>query len=95
MTFTLIFGDFYLKTLNKMKEGRYVIVKAIPLGRGKEIKVGSELVRTHNCYYLDGYLLDKDFQKDFETLLMSEIKRGWNYLRPNNLIIGKSLIGNL
>lgn len=78
-----------------MKDGRYVVVKAIPLGRGKEIKVGAELVRTHGGYYLDGYLLDKDFQKDFETLLSSEIKRGWNYLRPNNLITGKSLIGNL
>ena len=76
-----------------MKDGKYIVVKPIPLGHGDSIKVNTDIDRIHGNFYMDGGLLPLDFQHDFEMLLSHELKHGWKYLRPNNPIVGKPLIG--
>lgn len=76
-----------------MKDGKYIVVKPIPLGHGDSIKVNTDIDRIHGNFYMDGGLLPLDYQHDFEMLLTHELKTGWNYLRPNNPIVGNSIIG--
>lgn len=76
-----------------MKDGRYIVVKPIPLAGGSSIKVNTEIDRTHGNFYMDGGLLPLDYQEDFTKLVEHESKHGWKYLRPNNPIVGKSIIG--
>ena len=64
-------------------EGKYRIVKDIPVGRnGEKISAGLDLYLSNGVFYMDGGMLDKDFQEDFRKLLTIEMKKGWNYLRP-------------
>ncbi len=64
-------------------EGKYRIVKDIPVGRnGEKISAGLDLYCANGVFYMDGGMLDRDFQEDFKKLLTIEIKKGWNYLRP-------------
>ena len=75
-----------------MKDGRYIVVKPIPLNEGKNIPVNTEIDRIHGNFYMNGGLLPLAYQKDFATLIENESKKGWKFLRPNNLVVGKSLI---
>ena len=76
-----------------MKDGRFIVVKSIPLGGGDSIRVNTEIDRIHGNFYMDGGLLPLDFQQDFTKLVEREMKTGWKYLRPNNPVVGKSIIG--
>ena len=76
-----------------MEDGRFVVVKPIPLGGGESIRINTEIDRIHGNFYMDGGLLPLDFQKDFTKLIEKEMKTGWKYLRPNNPVVGKSIIG--
>jgi hypothetical protein len=66
-----------------VQEGKYTLVKDIPLGGDNKIKAGTSIYLTNGVFYMDGGLLDQDFQEDFKTLIMREAKNGWNYLRPD------------
>ena len=61
---------------------KYEVIKEIPLNGGSAIKKGSVVFRTHGVYYLDGGLLPKDYQQDFDALIEKEQVTGWNYLCP-------------
>jgi len=69
----------------------YTILKAIPLGNGKEIAKGTMITRTHGVYYMNGGLLPQDFQEDFDSLIEKEEYEGWNYICP---IVKKRAFGN-
>lgn len=66
-----------------MKEDKaYLVNKEIPLAGGKAIAKGTSITRTHGVYYMEGGLLPKDFQEDFDRLIEKEESTGWNYLVP-------------
>ena len=66
-----------------MKQDKeYQIIKAIPLGNGKEISKGTMITRTHGVYYMNGGMLPQDFQEDFDQLISREEQDGWNYIVP-------------
>lgn len=69
----------------------YRVTKDIPLNNGKSIKEGSQIMRTHGLYYLEGNLLSPDYQNDFDTLIESEENNGWNYIVP---VKKKTVFGN-
>jgi hypothetical protein len=79
---------------NKVKEGRYLINKDIPLDSKGEKKIGRghELYLTNGVFYLDGTLLPQDYQLDFRELLTNETENGWNYVVPANPKVGKSMV---
>ena len=79
---------------NKVKEGRYIINKDIPLDAKGEKKIGrgKELYLTNGVFYLEGTLLPKEYQMDFRELLKREAANGWNYVVPANPKVGKSMI---
>ena len=66
-----------------VQEGKYTIVKDIPLGGNDKIKAGTSIYLTNGVFYMDGGLLDQDFQEDFKNLIIREARNGWNYLRPD------------
>lgn len=78
----------------KVKEGRYLINKDIPLDPKGEKKInrGRELYLTNGVFYLDGTLLPQDYQLDFRELLKRETKNGWDYIVPANPKVGESII---
>ena len=66
-----------------MKEDKtFVINKPIPLANGKEIARGTTITRTHGVYYMEGGLLPKDYQEDFDRLIETEETYGWDYIVP-------------
>ena len=66
-----------------MKEGKYRIIRDIPVGKdGNKIKAGLDLFYLGGVFYMDGGMLDRDFQEDFTQLLKNEIRNGWKYLKP-------------
>lgn len=74
-----------------MKEDKlYQVVKDIPVNNGKIAK-DTWVSRIHGAYYMDGVLVAKDFQEDFDKLIESESKNGWNYIVP---IVRKVAYGN-
>lgn len=66
-----------------MREGKYTLVKDIPLGGGEKIKAGTSIYLTEGVFYMEGGLLDQDFQEDFRRLLEREERSGYKYLRPD------------
>lgn len=66
-----------------VREGKYTLVKDIPLGGDEKIKAGTSIYLTEGVFYMEGGLLSDDFQDDFRRLLESEAKNGFNYLRPD------------
>lgn len=66
-------------------EGKYTLVKDIPLGGDEKIKAGTAIYLTEGVFYMEGGLLDQSFQEDFRTLLERETKYGFNYLRPDTM----------
>ena len=66
-----------------VQEGKYTLAKDIPLGGSNKIKAGTSIYLTNGVFYMDGGLLDQDFQEDFKSLLLKEAKDGWNYLKPD------------
>lgn len=66
-----------------IKEGKYTLVKDIPLGGDEKIKAGTSIYLTNGVFYMEGGLLDQDFQEDFGALLERESRNGWNYLTPD------------
>ena len=78
----------------KVKEGRYIINKDIPLDAKGEKKIdrGRELYLTNGVFYLEGVLLSQEYQQDFRELLKNETANGWNYVVPANPKVGKSMI---
>ena len=64
------------------KNAQYVVIKAIPLGGGRQIPVNTSIYRTHGMYYMDGGLLSEAYQQDFDRLIEHESVAGWNYLSP-------------
>lgn len=63
-------------------DAKYVIVKDIHVeARNMTIKEGGVVTRTHGCYYLEGGLLDKYFQDQFDRLIDYEQQNGWKYLK--------------
>lgn len=80
-----------------LKDSRYLVVKPIPLdARGdKNIPKGTSITVTNGNVYKDGGFINPDYQEDFRTLIKTEMKNGWNYLRPDNPVVGKSIIGNV
>ena len=80
--------------MTKVKDGRYLINKDIPLDRTgeKKIKKGAELYLVNGVFYLEGNLLQEDYQYDFRELLTREAETGWNYVVPANPKVGDSII---
>ena len=78
----------------KVKEGRYLVNKDIPLdAKGeKVIQKGKEVFLTNGVFYLEGVLLGPEYQADFKNLLTKETENGWNYIVPANPKVGKSII---
>lgn len=75
-----------------MKEDKsYLVNKDIPLADGKKIAKGTSITRTHGVYYMDGGMLPKDFQEDFDKLIEREEESGWNYIVP---VVTKRAFGN-
>ena len=66
-----------------VKEGKYTLVKDIPLGGDEKIKAGTSIYLTEGVFYMEGGLLDQSFQEDFRQLLECETRYGFNYLRPD------------
>jgi hypothetical protein len=64
------------------KDTRFLVIKEIPIKGGKNIPVNTNIYRTHGVYYMDGGLLPKDYQEDFDALIEYEEEHGWNYLNP-------------
>ena len=67
-----------------VKEGKYTLVKDIPLGGDEKIKAGTSIYLTEGVFYMEGGLLDEDYQQDFAKLLERETRYGFNYLRPED-----------
>ena len=61
---------------------KYVVIKSIPLNDGGSIPVNSIIYRTHGVYYLEGGLLSRAYQEDFNNLIEHEEMHGWKYLSP-------------
>jgi hypothetical protein len=61
---------------------QYVVIKAIPLGGDKSIPVNTDIHRIHGVYYMNGLILSKDYQEDFDSLIEREERTGWNYISP-------------
>lgn len=78
-----------------LRDSRYVVVKPIPLDREgeKTIKVGTMISVTHGCVYMNGGFIEPEYQDDFRMLIADELERGFKYLRPDNPVVGKSIIG--
>lgn len=70
---------------------QYLVVKEIPINGGKNIPINTNIYRTHGVYYMDGGLLPKDYQEDFDMLIEHEETRGWKYLMP---IVTKTVYNN-
>ena len=66
-----------------VKEGKYTLVKDIPLGGDETIKAGTSIYLTEGVFYMEGGLLDQGFQEDFRNFLEQETKYGFNYLKPD------------
>ena len=64
------------------KDQKFTVIKAIPLGGGKEIPKGTAIYRTHGVYYMDGGLLPQSYQEDFDNLIEQESCTGWKYVSP-------------
>ena len=75
-----------------MGDKKYIVVRPIKLYGGGEITVGVSIYEIHGCFYMDGGLLPKEYQEDFYHLIKEEEKYGWYYLRPDNPVVGKSVI---
>lgn len=77
-----------------LKDAKFVVATSIPLDKdgNHSIPKGTEITITHGCFYMNGGLLPKDYQEDFEMLVNREMKTGWKYLLPDNPIVGKSII---
>jgi len=71
---------------------KYIVVKPIPLYNGEKIPANSAIYEIHGNYYMDGGLLPEDYQKDFYKLIQKEKAKGWNYLRPDDPVVGKPII---
>ncbi len=67
-----------------VREGKYTLVKDIPLGGDDKIKAGTSIYLTEGVFYMEGGLLDQDFQEDFRKLLENETRYGFKYLRPDD-----------
>ena len=67
-----------------MREGKYTLTKDIPLGGDEKIKAGTSIYLTDGVFYMEGGLLDQDFQEDFARLLEREQKNGYDYLMPDD-----------
>lgn len=74
------------------QDARYEVIKAIPLGNGKEIPLKTAIYRRHGVYYMDGGLLSQSYQEDFDNLISYEEAHGWNYICPIVTKTGKSEI---
>lgn len=61
---------------------RFLVIKEIPINGGKNIPINTSIYRTHGVYYMDGGLLPRDYQEDFDNLISYEEENGWNYLTP-------------
>lgn len=59
---------------------RYIVIKDIPLSDNGKIKAGTDIYRIHGNYYMDGGLLPKAYQEDFDRLIDNEEKFGWKYI---------------
>ena len=64
------------------KDKRFLVIKEIPINGGKNIPVNTSIYRTHGVYYMDGGLLPRDYQEDFDALIEYEEENGWNYITP-------------
>lgn len=61
-------------------DAKFVIAKDIPLIGGKKILANTIIYRIHGCYFMDGGMLPKDYQKDFDDLIDYEEKNGSKYI---------------
>lgn len=68
---------------------KYRVFKEIPLNGGGSIPVNTSIYQIHGNYYMDGGLLPPAYQEDFDKLIKREENFGWNYLRPDNPVVGK------
>jgi hypothetical protein len=64
------------------KDQQYIVIKPIPLGNNKFIPVNTDINCTHGIYYMNGVILNNDYQEDFEYLISKEEIRGWEYVVP-------------
>lgn len=67
-----------------MKEDRkFEVIKDIPIkgGNGK-ISKGTLITRIHGVYYMEGGMLSRDYQEDFDDLIETESQMGWKYICP-------------
>lgn len=64
------------------KSTQYQVIKDIQIIGGSTIKKGTAIQRTSGLYYLEGLLLPKEYQEDFDHLIEYEEENGWNYIVP-------------
>lgn len=69
-------------------EKRYVFVKDWKTPNGV-INAGREVYLTHGCVYLDGGMMSPYYANIFLSLINDEEKKGFNYLKPMQLIYNK------
>lgn len=69
-------------------EEKYTFVKDWVQPEGT-INAGNVLTVTHGCIYFNGGLMPQVHQKLFGTLIATEKKNGFNYLKPEKLIYNK------
>lgn len=63
-------------------DAKYIMAKDLYVeARDLTIHEGGVLTRTHGCYYLEGGLLDRWFQDQFDRLTEYEDKNGYKYLK--------------
>ena len=68
---------------------RYKVFKEIPLKGGEVIPINTSVYQIHGNYYMDKGILPPDYQEDFDKLIKREELFGWNYLRPDNPVVGE------
>jgi len=69
-----------------IKQGKYRIVKDIPLKGNQPIKAGTDIYLLNNIFMMDGIMLPPSYQEDFRQLFLKESTKGWNYIQPIDVV---------
>lgn len=66
-----------------VKDGKYLIVKDIPINEGRStIPANTEITIAQGTVYYNGSLISPDYQEDFKQLIETDVEH--KYVRSNN-----------
>ena len=66
-----------------VKDGKYIIVKDIPINGGKSvIPVNTEVTVVQGTVYTNVAVVSPDYQEDFKQLIETDVEH--KYVRPHN-----------